>query len=64
MFNSASEIYSLAHACQAPMHGRPERTRLVATETENDSEHHGEARVVQKLVEKHRYSFENFGSRT
>jgi len=50
MFNSASEIHSLARACHAPMRGRPEKTRLVATKTENDDEHNEEARVVQKLA--------------
>jgi hypothetical protein len=64
MFNSASEIHSLARACHAPMRGRPEKTRLVATKTENDDEHNGEARVVQKLAKKHRSNFENFGPRT
>jgi hypothetical protein len=58
------ETNSRACACHAPMHGRLERLRGASVEAEDTSEPIGEARVVQKLTEKHRSRSKNFDPRT
>jgi hypothetical protein len=52
-----------AHANHAPARGCPKKLSLVSTKAEDNREYNEEARVVLNLVEKHRFSFENFDSR-
>jgi len=57
------ERQTLAHACHALMCGSREKMRGVSVEAEDTGEPNGEARVMQKLMGKHKFKSKNFDPR-
>jgi hypothetical protein len=51
------EEHLLAHEHHVPVYGQPGKTRLVATEDDEDDKHPVGARDMQRLTENHRFNF-------